>query len=249
MGWTSRQIANHKTAAGRLTDITRAVWGHLAKHPGISECEVERFVQKEFRRRGLAATGKFKTRIVAFNSHTASPHYFPPKRGSARLAPGTLVLLDIWARLKKPDSPFADITWMAYYGKKIPPAIQRAYDTVIMARDLCLAHLKREVRRSRMPTGKELDAVARDLIAQRGYEGKFIHGTGHPLGFTSPHGRGVKLNRRGRGAISKNIGYTIEPGVYLKGKFGIRSEMNFYVNSKNRVIVTTPMQKRIVRIK
>ncbi len=258
MRWTSSEIKNHAVAAARLTAIKDRAFAYLAAHPRASECEVERFVQTEFRKNGLVAQKPFYTQIVGFNAHTATPHYFPPKRGSARLKPETLVLLDTWARLrqgydgqarlKKMRAPYADITWIAYLGKKVPREIQKVFEIVLRARDACLTHLRRQLARGRMPTGAEMDGIARGVITKARYGKNFIHNTGHCMGFTSPHGKGVNLSRRFRRPLERNVGYTIEPGIYLKGRFGIRSEINFYITSKNKVIVTTPMQRRIVRI-
>jgi Xaa-Pro aminopeptidase len=44
------------------------------------------------------------------------------------------------------------------------------------------------------------------------------------------------------------VGYTIEPGIYLKNKFGVRSEIDFYINEKNRVVITTKVQREILKV-
>ncbi|MBI2888577.1 MAG: aminopeptidase P family protein [Candidatus Liptonbacteria bacterium] len=248
MRWTSEELRKHATAAKRLTAIKDRAFAYLAAHPRASEYKVEQFVQGEFKRNNLAAEKPFHTQIVGFNAHAAIPHYFPSKRGSARLTPNTLVLLDTWGRLKKPRSPYADITWIAYYGGKVPRQIQKVFGIVRKARDACLTHLRRKLTQGEMPTGAEMDGIARGIIAKAGYGKKFLHNTGHCIGFTSPHGKGMNLSRKFRRPLERNVGYTIEPGIYLKSKFGIRSEINFYITSQNKVIVTTLPQKRIVRI-
>ena len=248
MRWTSKELKNHIIAAARLTEIKESVFAYLATHPRASEYEIEQFVQTEFRKNGLVAQKPFHTQIVGFNAHAAIPHYFPPRRGSAYLKSETLVLLDIWSRLKQSRSPYADITWIAYYGGKVPRQIQKVFSIVLKARDACLIRLRHELARGKMPTGAEMDGTARGVITKAGYGKNFLHNTGHCIGFTSPHGKGVNLSRRFRRPLEQNVGYTIEPGIYLKGKFGIRSEINFYINSKNRLIITTPPQKRITHL-
>ena len=99
-----------------------------------------------------------------------------------------------------------------------------------------------------MPTGREIDSVARDYIDSTGFGKYFLHGTGHSLGFVNDHGRGVNINQKGKGRLSKMIAYTIEPGIYIKNKVGFRSEIDFYINDDYKLIVTTKIQKKIVII-
>ncbi len=248
MRWNKKEIDRHTHAGELLTQITGEVWNYIRSHPDTNEHEIEQFVQKEFKKAGLISPKPFNVQIVGFNAHTAIPHYFPPRTKSSKLKPNTLILLDIWAKLNKTRSPFADITWIAYHGKKVPQKIQKVFNIVLRARDSCLNHLQKSLQKGKIPTGAEMDKVTRDVIINAGYGKKFIHGTGHCLGFTSPHGKGVNLTRRFRHPLEKNVGYTIEPGIYLKNKFGIRSEINFYINSVNKVIITTPPQRKIVSI-
>lgn len=252
--WEKSVIRDHKEAATRLTTIVHATFKYLGEHPGATEGETKDLILVEFCRRGIVMNKPFATPIVAFGNHAAQPHYCPVP-GSRRLTPGTLVLIDIWGRLRGRHKPYADITWMGYYGGrkigsknsvlKIPKETQKVFDIVLAARDACL----QLVRRSPLPVGSVANEAANAVIRKRGY-GKFIlHSTGHALGFASPHGRyGRNLSRKNKYPLLKNVGYTIEPGVYIKGKFGVRSEINFYVDASGRIIVTTPMQRRLVMI-
>jgi Xaa-Pro aminopeptidase len=256
MRWSAPEIERHRRAAALLTQTKDRVWQYLRAHPRVSEHEIEQFVQAEFKKNDLVAHKPFRTQIVAFNSHTSVVHYFPPRRASARLRPGTLILLDIWGRLRKPRAPYADITWMAYYGEKVPREVQKVFRIILKARDACLVHLRHELARGKMPTGAEMDNVARTIITNAGYGKNFLHNTGHCIGFTSPHGKGVNLSRKFHRPLERHVGYTIEPGIYLEGgfdkltasKFGVRSEINFYITRRNKVVVTTPLQKKIAQI-
>ncbi|MBM3257303.1 MAG: aminopeptidase P family protein [Candidatus Liptonbacteria bacterium] len=245
-GWDSGEIARHSRAADLLTSITRHVWEYVRSHPKITEYEIEQFVREEFRKNNLASPKPFDTQIVAFNEHAASIHYFPPSENSAKLAPNTLILLDIWARLRKSRSPFADITWVAFHGRKIPSEIQKVFDIVIGARDACVKYLENNLEKKKIPTGAEIDLVARQAIWSAGYGEYFYHG-GHCIGFASPHGKGVNISPKFPQRLQKNVGYTIEPGIYLPGKFGIRSEINFYIDSRCKLIITTSLQRHIIK--
>jgi Xaa-Pro dipeptidase len=283
--WDKKRIKQHKRAAFLLNKIKDEAFAFISQRArpaggglvsgGVSEWQVHEFILGQYEKYGLVTAGN-KT-IVAFGKNTRHIHYYPsqsktfyllqqkdPAPGGAKVGP--LVMLDIWARLREPGAPYADITWMGYVGRNVPREIQKVFDVVIGARDECLefikAHAKWPARHASpgdagggiLPTGKEADSVARNYIARFGFEKTFRHSTGHGLGFSSPHWRGRNLSERNKYALLPNIGYTIEPGIYMSAEvstkaglppFGCRSEINFYIDEKMNVIVTTPMQKKI----
>ena len=249
MAWTARTIRLHKEAAARLDAIMRDAFAYLGVHPRASEGETKDFILAEMKRHGIVMDAPFRTPIVGFDASAAEPHYFPVP-GRRRLAPGTLVLIDIWGRLRGARMPYADITWMRWHGgaKKIPKNIQNVFDLVLRARDACLASVRAGARKGALPVGRDADELVRATIRRAGHGAHILHSTGHVLGFASPHGRGRNLNPKNRHRLLANFGYTIEPGVYLKGKFGVRSEMNFYVDAAGHVVVTTKLQRRLVII-
>jgi Xaa-Pro aminopeptidase len=235
MGWNRSVIRDHKEAAERLTRIAHAAFAYLREHTHATEGETKGFILRE---------------IVAFGNSSVDPHYRPVP-GSRKLKPGTLVMIDVWGRLRGRHMPYADITWMGYCagpGLKVPREPQKVFDAVIAARDACLKLVRRGAARNALPIGKIADEAANKVIRGRGYGKHIKHGTGHILGFSSPHGRGRHLNRKNGHPLLKGFGYTIEPGIYIKGKFGVRSEMNFYADSSGKVVVTTPLQRRLVMI-
>lgn len=246
MTWDSSKLKKHKEAAKLLNKIKDQTFKHISNNRNVTEYEVQQFILKKFKENGIR-TDKDPP-IVGFNSSSAEPHYFP-KSKSRILRPDTLILIDIWAKLRGDSkAPFADITWMAYYGKKIPKEIYKVFKVVINARDDCIKFLRKQLKKGEIPRGKDVDNVAREVIKKAGYGKKFIHGTGHPLGYTSAHARGSNINPKGKQQLKKNIGYTIEPGIYLKNRFGVRSEIDFYIDNKMNLHITTPIQKTLGRI-
>lgn len=245
--WTKRELKDHKEAAARLTKIAHETFAFLKEHGRATEAETKDFVLARMKDGGLVMDKPFNTPIVAFNDHAAEPHYFPVP-GKRALKAGTLVLLDIWARLEGRRKPYADITWMAFHGSRPSPQARHTFDTVLAARDACIAFIRSELRRGRMPTGREADEAACAVLLRRGYAKHMRHRTGHALGFVSPHGRGRHLNTKNGHPLLSGLGYTVEPGVYIKGRLGVRSEMNFYIDRNGRMIVTTPLQRRLVMI-
>ncbi|PIZ00247.1 hypothetical protein COY62_03575 [bacterium (Candidatus Howlettbacteria) CG_4_10_14_0_8_um_filter_40_9] len=186
--------------------------------------------------------------IVAFRENTSFVHYFPEKESSKKLEPESLILVDIWARLIEKNSPYADITWMAYYGKTVPREMKKVFEVVANTRDACLDFIKDYLSRGGTPSVGAIEKYHSDLITKSGYGEGIDHLVGHSIGFDSPHGKYPSMHVKNKEPILKNIGYTIEPGIYLKNRFGVRSEIDFYIDDNNGVMVTTEVQDKIVRI-
>ncbi len=243
--WNKGQINGHRQAAARLETIKNAAFDFIRTRPDTTEYEVQQFVKAEFRKHGLGRDRFYPNPIVAFGPSSDDPHYMPSAKSSRRSRPNTLVMLDIWGHL--PGMPFADITWMAFCGKKVPAEMKKAFDLVLRSRDAAIAHIKKELRAGRMPIGSETDRISKDVIRKAGY-GKFLrHSTGHALGTVSPHHRIGAIRSTNRRPLSERIGYTIEPGIYLPRRFGIRSEMDFIILNR-RFEPTTGMQKELIRL-
>ena len=128
--WIEEQITAHKTAAGLLVKIKDLTFDYIKKNTAISEYEVQQFILNKFREFNLVSDKD--PPIVAFNENSAFPHYCP-KQSSKILTEDSLILIDLWAKLKNGKNPFADITWVAYHGK-IPEKVQYVFKIVIEAR-------------------------------------------------------------------------------------------------------------------
>lgn len=247
MGWNKQAIIDHKKAADLLSIIKDEVFNYLKNNPQTTEFKTQEFVLNRFKKYHLKMDELRP--IIAFRQNTSFVHYFASPNKSNKLQPDSLILVDIWARLNKKGAPFADITWMGYYGNKVPENIKKVFTIVIESQNKALHYIKTRLKKKIIPTGKEIDAVARNYIKLCDLGKYFLHGTGHPLGFINDHGRGVHLNEKGKGQISKLIGYTIEPGIYLKNKFGVRSEIDFFIDENFKLNITTPIQNEIILIK
>lgn len=257
MSWTNQELQSHLRAAKTLNQIKDRSFEFIRKNPDVTECAVQKFIQNLFKKNNLRLAAH--SPIVAFGKNTSFVHYFPKSKTTTyHLQPSTCILIDLWSRQNKKSSPFADITWMGFYppkfsrgklgriyGPKIPGEFQKIYNIVIKSRDACLKYLRAELKKGDIPTGAKLDDVARNVIKKAGYGKNFTHSTGHSLGFVSPHGKEAGLNFRNSKPLEINLGYTIEPGIYLKNKFGARSEIDFYINSNHKIIITTPPQNRV----
>ena len=93
-------------------------------------------------------------------------------------------------------------------------------------------------------TGKEVDKIARDIIYENGYEGKFGHGLGHGLGLEiheSP-----RLSLGGDKTLRNNMAVTIEPGIYVEGLGGVRIEDTIIIKDDNPIVLTKSTKDLII---
>jgi len=243
--WDSEKIADHVEAAKLLGQIKDAVFTLMRHNREISEYEVRQFIMAKFDHY-LLVTDR-DTPMVAFRQNTSLVHYYPSSDCKI-LNEDSLIMIDLWARLDKEGAPFADITWMGYCGVTPAPEVQVVYDLVIKARDAGLKLIRKCLKKGQVPTGKMIDDEARKIITTGGFGDKFVHTTGHSLGLDSPHGKEFGLNWKSVRPLIKNLAYTIEPGVYLENKFGVRTEIDFYINDKLELIITSEVQKELILI-
>jgi len=239
--WTKKQIADHIEAGALLERIKNDVYSLIQQNKRIPEKEVITFIKKAYKKYGLINDNKKESCIAAFGKNTSHVHYFPSSSSNFKLKTGNLILLDMWARLNKNNAPYADITWMFYVGKKIPNDIQSKWNVLIKSRDTAIKF----IQKNKFPRGVDIDRVAHDYLGESGFGKNILHTIGHSLGLKHPHGEIPGINWREYSRIQKNIGYTIEPGIYFKGKYGFRTEIDFYVNDENKVIITTPLQSKL----
>lgn len=246
MIWNQKHLEKHKKAAELLHQIMQETFAYIGKEKNLTESKIEKFIQKKYKENNLKTDRE--TIIVAFDENSAIPHYYPQTK-SKKLKPETFILVDSWARLTEKASPYADITWSAYYGNKLPAKIKKVFESAVGARDYALEFIEKKLKKGKLPIGKDVHQKVNEFIADKGYAKNILHGTGHSIGFRSPHGVETSIGKKGYGKMALNVGYTIEPGIYLPKEFGIRSEIDFFIDDKMKLHVTTPMQQKIVIIK
>lgn len=185
--------------------------------------------------------------IVAINENAADPHFEPSKENAKKIKEGDLLLIDIWAKEKEADSIYADITWCGYVGKSVPDEIGNIFEIVVKARDKGFEVVKECSKRD--VYGYEVDRAVRNYITEKGYGEFFTHRTGHSI-YTEDHADGANMDdfeTKDTRKIIPNTLFSIEPGIYLKGKIGFRSEINVFVKEKE-AIVTGKKQEALIPI-
>jgi Xaa-Pro aminopeptidase len=245
--WTPEQAESHFAASRLVDEITQGAFRRAADHVRsnhpLTEYDLVQWIQAQFRAKGLV-TAESPNASVGPNS--GDPHYEPQAGSSRPIRAGELLLLDVWAKLDRPDSVYYDITWMGYLGPEVPERYAKIFSVVRDARDAAVAFVQKNVRAGRPIAGFEVDRAARGVIRKAGYAKQFIHRAGHSIG-RDVHGAGANMDDLEIHDVRQVLPHTcfsIEPGIYFP-EFGVRSEVNVYVNERD-ARVTGAIQHEIL---
>jgi Xaa-Pro dipeptidase len=244
--WTEEQIKSHFAARDAIDAIVPEVFkeiGRRARSAGVTEYEMQQWIMEAFRRADLMTEDP---PIVAVNANAGNPHYEPRAQGSAFIKTGDFVLLDIWAKKKTPNAVYYDITWTGVVGA--PTDRQKEiFNIVTGARDAGVKKVQDAFAAKHKIAGWEVDQATREHIVSAGYGQYFTHRTGHSIG-VHVHGNGANMDNletKDDREIIPNTCFSIEPGIYLPGEFGVRSEVNVLVRD-GAAEVTGKIQRELV---
>jgi len=246
--WTNEQIASHFAARDAVDRIVAATFqeiGRRVRNGGTTEYDIQQWIAEAFRRDGLITED---LPIVAVNANSGNPHYEPPAEGSSPIKPGDFVLLDIWAKKSTAHAVYYDITWTGVIGAPSDKQV-KIFNIVRDARDAGIKKVQEAFSARRKIAGWEVDEATRGHIASAGFGEYFTHRTGHSIG-ENVHGNGANMDNletKDEREIIPNSCFSIEPGVYLPGEFGVRSEVNVLTRSGS-ADVTGKIQRELVLI-
>jgi Xaa-Pro dipeptidase len=242
--WTPAHLESHKRAAEHLARIARnamSLAGERARSgKPMREFELALLIRQEFDEAGLL-TDHGPNVSVGLNA--ANPHYEPTAEHSALINDGEILLIDLWAH--EPNGVFADQTWMGSLGPASPANIL-IWETVRGARDAAIEILRDRVAAGVPVTGGEADDAARNYITERGFGDKFIHRTGHSIDSRDIHGSGPNIDNlesRDVRVLLPGVAFSIEPGIYIAGQVGMRSECNGYIDEGSLLITPRNLQQ------
>lgn len=192
--------------------------------------EIDAAAEIEYRMRKLGAEGAAFETIVAAGARAALPHARP---GAARLEAGKPVLVDMGANLA---GYMSDMTRVAHFGPP-PREFARLYDAVLEAQQAALQVVRAGVK------ARRVDQAARRALKARGLDRFFTHSTGHGVGLEIHEG--PRLGAKSDEILEAGMVVTVEPGIYLPGKAGIRIEDTVVVSPTGAEILT-PVSKEVM---
>jgi Xaa-Pro dipeptidase len=248
---TEAQIATHYAAQKKVDAILAAGWKHIgdsvrAGH-SIGEIEVVQFFLKAFERDGLFTDHGPNCSV---GSNSADSHYDPTPESSRLIQRGDFVLIDIWAKLANlPEAIWYDITWTGVVDREPTEREHLIFNTVRDARDASIKAVQTAFASDTPIAGWQADDASREVIRKAGFGEWFTHRTGHNIG-TILHGNGAHLDNletHDERLLLPNTCFSVEPGIYFPGEFGVRSEIDMIARA-GKAVVTGRVQTELVRI-
>jgi Xaa-Pro dipeptidase len=261
---TAQQIDTHFEAQRHLDGVLAAGWKYIGDSVR-DQSECTEFDVVEFLKSQMSAEGLWTDHgpNCSAGPNSADSHYEPTQETARVIRNGDFVLIDIWAKLALPGHPdrpdpiaiWYDITWTAVVGRAPTDREQLIFNTVRDARDAAVAVVQRAYAEGRPIAGWEADDAARNVIQSAGFGEWFTHRTGHNIAIVL-HGNGAHLDNletHDERLLLPNTCFSVEPGIYFPGEFGIRSEVNMMTRSgedgqPGSAVVTGPSQQELLRI-
>ena len=244
--WTGEDLASHRRAAEAIADIAREALSRAGGAAGrgapITEHQLAVWVRERFDRAGLVTESGPS---VSWGPNAARAHYEPTAEASSPIVSGALLLLDLWAR--EPGGIYADQTWMAAIGAP-SERDARLWQVVRGSRDAALDLIGGRLRAGEPVRGAEGDAAAKRVIADAGYLDFTMSRTGHSIDRYGLHGFGPPIDdteTRDDRVLIPGVGFSVEPGIYLPGETGVRSEVNVVVGEGEMVVTPREYQREL----
>ena len=216
---TAKEIQSIKQACQIAKDAFDYILPFIKE--GVSETSIKNRLERFMKKQGASAPS-FET-IVAFGENSAVPHH---ETGNTRLKKNQAVLLDYGCVV---EGYCSDITRTVFFGepsKEFKTAFYQVAEANLLGMD----------RASAGKSVKEVDGEVREFFKSQGVEEYFTHSLGHGIGLQiheEPY-----LSKRGEGQLKENYVFSIEPGLYYNGKFGIRIENTVMIQNGEAVSLT-----------
>jgi Xaa-Pro aminopeptidase len=240
-GRTAHYVAVHHVALLRKEALAYVV-KQLSSGEPVTEYDVQQRIVRGMSMRGLIGAPP----VVAAGANTADPYYVPSADKSAPIKRGDLIVISLAAKVDKPEGIYAVQTWCAVADQTVPEPIAKAFETASLARDQAMALIGDRVRKHRPVTGAEVDDATRAFIKKAGLGDRVLHRTGHSID-NDLQGGGADLDDfevKDSRILTPGTGFTIGPGLYFSGQFGVRAEVSVYLAPTGPEI-TTPAQDEV----
>jgi Xaa-Pro aminopeptidase len=238
--WDDEQWAMHLEAARHTRSAYDVAFAYIAERVrrdgSVRETEVQRRIMDHFAAHDLVTD---HPPICAVGPHSGDPHYAPGPDSDAPIREGDFVLIDLWAKQNRPRAVYSDLTWTGFVGRDVPEKYEKVFQIVRQARDAAIDRVRAAFSAGSPLRGWEVDQAARDVIERAGCGPYFCHRTGHSIG-QETHGNGANMDNlethEERRVLPRTC-FSVEPGIYLP-EFGVRSEVNVFVDKDRQVHVT-----------
>ena len=243
--WKPDEVVAHRRAAEVLARVANEALAFAVTQggTGLRETELQRRVVEALEREGVTPD---HAPLVGFGPNAADGHYDPVAGKDRALSPNEVVLIDLFGRY--PGMISADQTWMGFSGATPPDEVKRVWAAVRDARDAALDVVRRAGAAGQLISGYQVDRAARDVIEKAGYGEYFVHRTGHSID-QDLHGSGPHMDdfeTKDDRVILPGCGFSVEPGVYLPGRFGMRSEVNVYWGEDGPIVTPVEIQRELL---
>ena len=249
--WSDEQLETHLYAAKHMREIVdeivKEVGRRVRDNVSVNEVEIQDFILKQYEQRDLTAG---HPPIVAINAHSADPHFAPDPADNLPMRKNDFLLVDMWSKRRTPHAVYDDITWTFFIGETVPAEHQKIFNIVREGRDAAIQAAQKGYPAGKIVYGWQIDEECRKSITKAGYGEYFLHRTGHSI-HEEVHGNGANIdnletqdNRR----LIAGTCFSIEPGVYLKGTFGVRSEVDMYLSETEAIVTGLPIQTEVIPI-
>lgn len=246
--WSDDQLESHLFAAQVLENIVDETWAFievsLQKGQFLDEFHVQQYMLNKMEEAGCH-TDDWPT--CAVNAHSADPHYHLTQAGALPIKKGDFILIDLWCKQKKPRAVYADITRVGVAGQEATEKQREIFNIVKKARDGATAMIRENYERKIPIQGWEVDQLCREVIQEAGFANYFIHRTGHNIG-EEVHGPGANLDNfetHDFRELLPGTAFSVEPGIYLPGEFGVRLEYDIYLDFSGHARVTGGIQTEL----
>lgn len=244
-GRTAHYVAVHHLVELRkeaLAFVAKGLQDQLQGAAPVTEYDVQQRIVKGMAMRGLVGAPP----VVAAGANTADPYYVPSADKTAAIKRGDLIVISVAAKLDKPEGIYAAETWCAIADATVPEPIAKAFETASLARDQAMALIGDRARKHRPVTGAEVDDVTRAFIKKAGFADRVMHRTGHSID-NDLQGGGADLDDlevKDSRILTPGTGFTIGPGLYFPGQFGVRAEVSVYF-APGGPEITTPAEDEV----
>lgn len=244
--WGDAGRTAHYVAVHHVIELRKEALAFVVKQLNdlmpVTEHDVQQRLVTGMAMRGLVGAPP----VVAAGTNTADPYYVPSAEKSAPIKRGDLIVISLAAKVNRPEGIYAAQTWCAVAAPTVPEPIARAFETSSLARDQATALIGDRARKHRPVTGAEVDVATRAFIKKAGFADRILHRTGHSID-SDLQGGGADLDDfevKDSRILTPGTGFTVGPGLYFPGQFGVRAEVSVYL-APGGPEITTPAQDEV----